>query len=201
MLKVNNVSKSYGKRNILNNLSLEANAGEFVAIIGPSGRGKTTLLNIITRLEQDHTGKVMYNGEVLDSNKKIMNFYQDDLGYLLQNFGLVENMTIKENIDLYVDNVTNEQIVKLLNEFKIGANVNEKIYNLSGGEQQRVALIRVLLKCPNIILADEPTGNLDQDNKALIYDELKKISQAGKIVIVVSHDLEITKWADKVINL
>jgi putative ABC transport system ATP-binding protein len=201
MITLKNINKKYGTRVIFSDFNFTACGGEFVGIVGPSGSGKTSLLNILTRLDKNHEGEVLYNNVSLDSDNKITKFYKNDLGYLLQNFGLVDNMTIKENIDLYVDSYDENELIKSLEYFGINANIKEKIYNLSGGEQQRIALIRVLLKKPKIILADEPTGNLDQDNKNLIFEELKKISKTGTTVIVVSHDLEIKNYADKVVEL
>ena len=207
--KLNNINKSYNGLKVLDNLNLEIKQGELVAVVGKSGIGKTTLLNIMGLLEKIDSGKL----EILDYNisnlslKKREKFFRYDISYLFQNFALIDNETIGENLDIALmyskldKNEKNQAKINALKEVGLNMPLNKKIYKLSGGEQQRVALARVLLKPSKIILADEPTGSLDTITRDSIIDIIKKINKLGKTIIIVTHDKNVAKECTRIIYL
>ncbi|EGO8503283.1 ATP-binding cassette domain-containing protein [Enterococcus faecalis] len=169
-----------------------------VAIVGESGSGKTTLLNCLGQLEELSTGELLINRGKL-TKKKRRYFFQKDAGFLFQNFALIDNETVKEN--LYLVTQDDVAIEEALEQFNIASLLNEKVYTLSGGEQQRVALVRLLLKQPKIIFADEPTASLDKENGILVMKALKELNKQGKTVIVVTHDQNLLTYFDRVLYL
>lgn len=207
MLEVKNLSKSFDGNQVLDNINFKVNEGEMVAIVGESGKGKTTLLNIVSLLETPDEGQVIYNGEVLKRNpKEIRKFYRNELGYLFQNYGLIDEETILNNIKYYLPRKyfkdgDDKEIETVLRKLGIKKNLFEKIYKLSGGEQQRVALARIILKEANLIVADEPTGSLDEENEKIVMSALQEMSKQGKIVLVVTHNKEILPYFDRIITL
>lgn len=209
MIKVNEVSKFYDKRPVLQNVSTQINDGEFVVITGKSGKGKTTLLNIIGLLESADRGTVYIDGKARFSRKDKAMFYRHDAGFLFQNFALIENETVLQNLKISVaySHLTMKQrlekISTALEQVGLRCYENKKIYQLSGGEQQRIALARVILKEPRYVFADEPTGNLDAENRNLVFEHLKKLREQGRTIIMVTHDMELAqaKCVDSVIEL
>ncbi|MEC3471202.1 ABC transporter ATP-binding protein [Bacillus tropicus] len=204
MIELNDIKKTYGSKIILNNIDLKIDNGEFVVINGLSGSGKSTLINIIGHLDTVDKGFVKIDGKVYSSKKEQRELRKNYFGYIFQNYALVDNETVETNLLLAVEDKVNksEKIRKVLSEVGLEDSILKlKINQLSGGEQQRVAIARVLLKPFKTILADEPTGNLDDKNKEGIFRLLKSIQGLGKTVICVSHDMDIHKYADKIISL
>lgn len=206
MIELADVCKKYGDKVVLDNFSLKVEEGEFVAIVGKSGCGKSTLLNIIGLLERIDSGYVCIDN---DSNarpqgKAALKIIRDKISYLFQNFALVDEETVKYNLKLalrYAKGDKNEMISNALEEVGLSGYENKKIYQLSGGEQQRVALARVMIKPSKIVLADEPTGCLDAENRDLVMEILRKIQKQGKTVLIVTHDENVAKKCDRVIEL
>ncbi len=200
-------SKKYGDKEILKNLKEKIKDNELVSILGPSGCGKTTLLNMIGAIDNDYNGTIMYDDVNIKNVKDKDKFIRENINYLFQNYALIENESVLKNLLLaleYEKLKKDEKIKKIQNALKmVGLSGYEKkiIYTLSGGEQQRIALARVMLKRGNIILADEPTGNLDNDNKELVFSILKNMKEKGKTIIMVTHDKSLTKDCDRTIIL
>lgn len=192
------ISKKFNEKVVFEELSFTLDSGSMIAIIGESGSGKTTLLNCLGQLEEVDKGEIFINGEkILRKHKR--KFFQEQAGFLFQNFALIDNETVKKNLQL----VTKDQskIVAALEKFQVEQLLNQKIFRLSGGEQQRVALARLFLKNPPLIFADEPTASLDQKNKEIVIQTLQELNRQGKTVIVVTHDLELAKRLGRVIDL
>ncbi|RCA11990.1 ATP-binding cassette domain-containing protein [Enterococcus durans] len=198
MIEVRGISKKFNEKVVFEELSFTLDSGSMIAIIGESGSGKTTLLNCLGQLEEVDKGEIFINGEkILRKHKR--KFFQEQAGFLFQNFALIDNETVKKNLRL----VTKDQskIVAALEKFQVEQLLNQKIFRLSGGEQQRVALARLFLKDPPLIFADEPTASLDQKNKEIVIQTLQELNRQGKTVIVVTHDLELAKRLGRVIDL
>ena len=167
MIQLKNVVKRFGDKTIINDLSLDIKKGEMIGLIGPSGCGKSTLLNIIGTLDKKYEGKVIIDGQVVTkNNRQSLRIRKNKLGYLFQNYALLDNATVEDNLKIVSNN--KRAMIKVLSELGIKDKFKEKIYTLSGGEQQRVAIARLILKDPGIILADEPTGSLDKDNEIIV---------------------------------
>lgn len=209
MIELKNIKKSFGSKVILSNIDLKVNKGEMIAIMGSSGSGKSTLLNIIGLIEKPDNGEVILNGEKYDKiyGKKVMLAHRNLIGYIFQNFALVDNETVSKNLDValtYNDGNKNNKIEMKKNILKyvsLSDKINNKIFELSGGEQQRVALARVMLKSCEIILADEPTGSLDEETSEVILKILKQLNQEGKTILIVTHNNDIAKKCDKTYHI
>lgn len=208
-LELKNVTKIYNNKvKALDNVSFSIKQGEFIAIMGQSGSGKSTLLQIAGLLDVCTSGQVIINGEdvsALDKNK-LADVRMKSLGFVFQAFHLNSHLKLYENI----------MVPMLINdEFKTKAQMQEKALELiekvglshrkehypnelSGGEQQRVAIARAMANSPDFILADEPTGNLDSKNETMVFEELKKLADSGKGVLVVSHNDAVMNYADKI---
>jgi len=209
VISLNNICKSFGNKVIFDNLNLNVNEGEFLCITGVSGKGKTTLLNIIGLLEKPDSGSINimgYDNPEIDSKSGIK-LLRSNISYLFQNYGLVDNETVEYNLKIATrflklsKNDEKKKIAEALNTVGLNGYEKNKIFQLSGGEQQRVAMARILIKPTNIVLADEPTGSLDSDNRDLIMELLTKVNEQGKTVIIVTHDKEVVKCAKRVIEL
>lgn len=202
MITVKNLCKKFDDNVIFDNFNITIETGEFVVFAGDSGCGKTTLLNIVGGLETPDSGEILVDGENIFKRKNHREYFLNKVGFLFQNFALVENKTVRENL-LFVPkkNRTDLTIKEVLEAVGIPDKVNEKVYKLSGGEQQRVALARLLLKKCDIILADEPTGSLDSNNADAVLNILHKMNEQGRTVIVVTHSEKIIKSEKKVVLL
>ena len=209
MIKINNLSKKYNDNQIFKNFNCEINENEMVAIKGMCGSGKTTLLNIIGLLDNDYKGNIIINGvDVSNLNrKKREQFIRENISYLFQNYALIDDESIKDNLMLALEYVKmnktekKDLIKKTLKKVGIEKDINEKIYSLSGGEQQRVSLARTLLKPSKLILADEPTGNLDESNRNDIIKILLEMQKKGKTIIIVTHDNVVAQNCNTVIEI
>lgn len=209
MILINNVRKLYDKHIIIDNFSATIKDKEMVAIVGESGCGKSTLLNLIGQIDAEYYGTIIVDGIDVGklSQKQRDKFIRYNINYLFQNFALIDNYSVEENLILALEytNFSHKEksnlIKKALKDVSLNNYENKKIYTLSGGEQQRVALARAILKPGNIILADEPTGNLDSKNSQLVMKILKKLQSDGKTIIIVTHDNELAKKCDRIIKL
>ena len=196
------LSKRFEGRVLFENFNFKIESGEFVCFSGVSGCGKTTLLNMIGMIEPFDSGKLLIDGEAIVTPKQRMQYFQKKLGFLFQNFALAENKTVEQNLKLIrKQDRTNLTMEEALKRVGLSGVLKQKVYTLSGGEQQRVALARLFFKQSEIILADEPTGSLDEANANRIMQILKELHQEGKTIILVTHDEKIKRMAERVIEL
>lgn len=212
-LVMKNISKYYIKNGerleILNNVNFQFDNGNFYSIIGPSGIGKTTLLNCLGTIDTPSKGKIIINNKEISkiSEYELDNIRRDNIGFIFQNYYLSSYMTVLENVCLpmYLKIKNKEKIMSRALELlkMVGLENRAKHFpsELSGGEQQRVCIARALANSPSIILADEPTGNLDKTNSKIILNILKKLSKDDCCVIMVTHDEEAIKYSDKVLEI
>ena len=190
-------------------INLEIQRGEFVAIMGPSGCGKTTLLNILGLLDQPTIGRYLFNGRDVGkfSSSRKARIRNREIGFIFQNFNLVTNMTVLDNVVLPLTyrhgwNYKNlEKASQLLDAIGLKNREYFKPSQLSGGQMQRVAIARALISRPSIILADEPTGNLDSNNSRVIMDLLTELHKKGNTILMVTHNPELLKFASRVIYM
>lgn len=207
MIKIEHLAKSFGERTVFQDINLQFAAGKVYALIGNSGCGKTTLLNILAKLEPYDKGSISYRGQELKQIKP-HHFFKNELGYLFQNFGLLENETVAANLELgLIGQKSTKQEKKQREEEvleKVGLDyltLDQKIYELSGGEAQRVALAKVILKDPPLILADELTAALDPETSQEIMNLLLSLKKSDRLMIIATHNPVIWEKADEVIRL
>lgn len=208
MIELQHIWKQFGSRIIFSDLNLNFQSGMVYALIGDSGCGKSTLLNMLAKLETFDKGEIVYKGKSLTSLKN-EEFYRNELGYLFQNFGLLESQTIRENLELGLigkkKNKKQEKerlLLQALQAVRLDyLSLNQNIYELSGGEAQRIALAKIILKDPPLILADEPTASLDPKNSKEIMEILLELRNANRTIIIATHNPSIWKMADQVIRL
>ena len=185
MIELKDICKSFGDHVVLKNFSLKINKNEFIAIIGESGAGKTTILNMISMIDKPDSGSISINGKNSFSKKDVQDLRRYVFGYIFQNYALIENDTVKENLLLskkYRKDFKEKELGESLEKVGISKEyLGHKVCELSGGEQQRIAIARTMLKPCEIILADEPTGNLDTNNKEKIIHLFKELKKEGKI--------------------
>ena len=207
MIKIEHLAKSFGERTVFQDINLQFSAGKVYALIGNSGCGKTTLLNILAKLEPYDKGGISYRGQELKQIKS-HHFFKNELGYLFQNFGLLENETVAANLELgLIGQKSTKQEKKQREEEvleKVGLDyltLDQRIYELSGGEAQRVALAKVILKDPPLILADELTAALDPETSQEIMNLLLSLKKPDRLMIIATHNPAIWEKADEVIRL
>lgn len=205
MIEIKNLNKKFNDKVIFNNLNLTIEDGEMLAISGASGSGKTTLLNILGKLDKEYDGNIIIDNKNLKTITQT-NYLRNTIGYLFQNYALADNLTVTRNLDFslkYSDDKSLEAKENALEMVGLDPKeyLNKKIYTLSGGEQQRVALARLFLKPCSIILADEPTESLDVKNRDVVLEILRKMNEHGKTVIVVTHDSYVLTVCDRVIKI
>jgi len=192
----------------LADVSFGVNSGEFVAVVGPSGSGKSTLLNLVGLLDTPDEGTVLVEdvaAETLSDGKRT-ELRRDTIGFIFQDFYLIPTLTARENValpQLFTKSASerNERAVALLSQFGLGDRTEHTPSELSGGQQQRVAIARSLINDPAVVLADEPTGNLDQNTGTTILGEFERITDDGTSVVAVTHDRLVTDFADRVVEL
>ena len=214
LIKVNNISKSYSQGDIeikvLSNFSLTINRGDFFAITGQSGSGKTTLLNILGLIDNFESGNILYfNNDISNFNEvKKDNLRLQHLGFVYQSNNLFDDFNITENVALplllqgYSKKEAYENSKEMLNSFGLSNRFKHTPKDLSGGEQQRVAIARALINNPDIVIADEPTGNLDYDTSNNVFDYLMKYSQNKSCAIVMAtHNLSLASLANKKLEI
>lgn len=213
MIKIENLNKSFRTEEVetlaLNNVTLKVEKGEFVAIMGPSGCGKSTLLNIIGMLDNPNSGHYFFNEKEVGGLKENQRtgMRKGNLGFVFQSFNLIDELTVFENVELPLiylkmkKGERKEKVLKVLERMKISHRAKHFPQQLSGGQQQRVAIARAVVTNPKLILADEPTGNLDSKNGIEVMNLLTELNQEGATIIMVTHSERDSHYAHRVINL
>ena len=212
ILKVENLVKTYGEGdnivNAVDNISLSVNKGEFVAIVGASGSGKSTLLHLLGGVDRPTSGKIYIDGNEINNmnNDKLAIFRRRQIGIVYQFYNLIPILTVEENISLPCDLDGNrpdkERMDLILKSFGLFERKNHLPNELSGGQQQRTSIARALINNPSLVLADEPTGNLDSKSSEEVMSMLKMCNQSyGQTVIMITHNLDIAKQADRIITI
>ena len=210
ILSGTDLSKKYGDLEVVKNVSLAIDAGEFVCLVGKSGCGKTTLLSLLSGLEKPTKGRVILNGKEIDgaSEDELALFRRENVGFIFQSFNLIPTLSAWENValPLFPLKMTNEErrkrATELLNKMELGHRIEHLPSALSGGEKQRVAIARALINNPKIIFADEPTGNLDSSTGEAIMDILSKLHRdEGVAILMVTHEAELAKAANRLIRM
>ncbi len=213
MIRLENIKKSFATDQIetvaLNGVSLEVNEGDFLAIMGPSGCGKSTLLNIMGLLDVPNEGKYYLNDRevsTLNENDRTR-LRRGTIGFVFQSFNLIDELNVEENIELpltYLGTNKDERktmVRELLRKLNMGHRATHFPQQLSGGQQQRVAIARAIISKPKIILADEPTGNLDSQNGKEVMELLKQLHEEGTTIVMVTHSQRDALYADRIVNL
>ncbi|MCH7492581.1 ABC transporter ATP-binding protein [Patescibacteria group bacterium] len=214
MIEIKNLNKIYnqGKENefqALAGISLTIDKGDFIAIMGVSGSGKSTLMNVIGCLDQPTSGLYMFDGEEIDklNQRELVKIRRNKIGFIFQNFNLLPRMPAVKNVELPLvykgirPKARRDRAKKMLELVGLGDKVRHKPNMLSGGELQRVAIARALTNEPMVLLADEPTGNLDSQSGFQVMEVLKGLNKKGTTIILVTHDLAIAKYANRLINI
>ncbi|MGL5786003.1 MAG: ABC transporter ATP-binding protein [Bacteroidales bacterium] len=213
MIKIENLCKSFRTEEIetiaLNNVSLEVKEGEFVAIMGPSGCGKSTLLNILGLLDNPTSGSYFLAGHEVGNlkEKDRTNARKGNIGFVFQSFNLIDELNVYENVELPLTYLKiqsaerKERVATILKRMNISHRSHHFPQQLSGGQQQRVAIARALVAKPKLVLADEPTGNLDSKNGAEVMNLLSELNKEGTTIIMVTHSKHDASFAHRVINL
>ena len=206
LLEVKNVSKIYGDLHALKEVSFQVRKGEWVAIMGSSGSGKSTIMNIIGCMDKPTMGEVILDGQDItkESQTSLTKIRREKIGLIFQQFHLIPYLTALENVMVaqYYHSIPDEQeALQALERVGLKDRAKHLPSQLSGGEQQRVCIARALINSPEIILADEPTGNLDEVNEKIVIDILTQLHEEGSTIIVVTHDLEVGDVAERKIIL
>lgn len=210
ILQAENITKVYGKRTVVRDMSFAVPAQSITALTGPSGSGKSTILNMIGMLESVDGGRILFNGEPLPSinSRAATRLRREHINYLFQSFALISDISVRENLLLamkYVDASKKEKSARIdeaLGSLGIAILADVPVNTLSGGEAQRVALARCIVKPGELILADEPTGSLDEENALNVFRLLEQLRDTwGKTIIVVTHDTDLAKRSDHIISL
>ena len=206
LLELHNISKIYGDLKALDNVSLNVDNGEWVAIMGPSGSGKSTMMNIIGCMDKPTSGEVLLDGKDIskESAKSLTAIRRDKIGLIFQQFHLVNYLTAVENVMVaqYYHSIPDEkEALEALARVGLADRAKHLPSQLSGGEQQRVCIARALINYPEIVLADEPTGNLDEANENIVIDLFRQLHREGTTLVVVTHDPEVGDVAQRVVTL
>lgn len=206
ILKLVDVSKIYGELKALDKINLTVEKGEWISIMGPSGSGKTTMMNIIGAMDKPSLGEVILDGEDIakKSPKELTVIRRDKIGLIFQQFHLVNYLSALENVMMsqyYHSMPDAQEAMEALAAVGLADRAKHLPNQLSGGEQQRVCIARALINHPTILLADEPTGNLDEKNEYIVLDIFEKLHNAGSTIIVVTHDPEVGEESERMITL
>ena len=206
LLELKNVTKRYGSLYALDKVNLSIDKGEWIAIMGPSGSGKSTMMNIISCMDKPTDGQVFFDGRDItrDSRKKLTEFHRDKIGLVFQQFHLINYLNAVENVMVaqYYHSMPDEkEALEALERVGLKDRAKHLPSQLSGGEQQRVCIARALINSPELILADEPTGNLDEANENIVLDLFRQLHKDGTSLIVVTHDPEVGEVAERVVRL
>jgi putative ABC transport system ATP-binding protein len=207
LIILDNLSKVYdGLTTALNNINLSINKGEWTSIIGPSGSGKTTLLNMISCLDKPTTGSIVINGKIVSDlgHTELTRFRRENIGLIFQQHYLIPYLTASENVMLpmyYNGVVDEEKAIETLKRVGLGHRLLSIPTKLSGGEQQRVCIARSLINNPRILIADEPTGNLDQKNGDMVLNLIKDLHEEGNTILLVTHNLEIARKGNRILEI
>ena len=210
LIKIKDVQKRYGEKEILKGINFEIQSNEICLITGPSGAGKTTLLNILALIETSDTGVYLWQGEnekdILEKDKR--NIRREKMSFIFQDFNVFEELTVKENLEVFLRHATTihkskwEKIIaEGVKSFQMQDRINTRTKLLSGGERQRLAILRSFIKNTDVVFADEPTANIDEENKHLILESFKRLKQEGRAVVIVSHDQFYLEFVDKIYKL
>ncbi|MFE2064422.1 ABC transporter ATP-binding protein [Streptomyces sp. NPDC059467] len=206
VIEVENLSKAFESRVLWHGVDFTVDQGEMLALVGPSGSGKSTLLNCLGLLDRPTSGAIRYRGKDITrfGRGQTRRFRRDSLGYLFQDYALIESVTVDENLEVALAprrrdaRDSRPSIAEALGRVGLADRGKERIHHLSGGEQQRVALARLIVQQPALVLADEPTGALDDANTAVVIDILRELSQAGCAVVLATHDVTVRDACDSV---
>lgn len=212
---LDHVSKIYGKAenkvNALNEVSLEVRDGDFVAVMGTSGAGKTTLLNIIGCIDTFDSGSYMFYGKEISKcdDKQLSEIRNERIGFVLQDFGLILYKNVFDNVAVpllvgkkhYHRDEVRKKVLAALEKTGMQGFAGRKAYKLSGGQKQRVSIARALVNHPGVLLADEPTGNLDRKTTEAIMEQLVKVNESGTTVIIVTHDEKVAAYCRRLVRI
>jgi putative ABC transport system ATP-binding protein len=207
IIRVEGVSKDYGTTQALRGIDLEIDKGEWVSIVGPSGSGKTTLLNILGGLDHPTTGRVFIDGTDINTlnEDELARFRRENIGFIFQQSHLIPYLDATENVMLaqYFHSIPDrKEAEEALKRVGLGHRLHHRPSQLSGGEQQRVCIARALINSPSILLADEPTGNLDRANTRNVLELLRELHQQERFtVVLVTHDPYVAEWAQRIIRM
>lgn len=200
-----NINKTFGEKSLFSNFNLTIEDNTIVGIFGESGAGKTTLLNMIGIIEPIDDGIIYFDDQRINYKKDQRKLLKNNISFIFQNFGLLENESVRNNLmmlskfDRVKKDVAEVRIKSVLGTLGLHYQLDQKVFTLSGGEQQRIAIAKVILKDSSLILADEPTASLDDMNKQFIMEQLVKLKEMGKTIVIVSHDTQIKQICDQVI--
>ena len=213
MIRTENLTRIFRTEEVetiaLNGINIEVEDGEFIAIMGPSGCGKSTLLNILGLLDSPTEGKYWLNNEEVGHLKERERtaYRKGRIGFVFQNFNLIDELTVEENVDLQLKYLgvgkaeRKERVLEILRKVKLSHRAKHYPHQLSGGQQQRVAIARAVVGKPSIILADEPTGNLDSKNGMEVMQLLSELNEEGTTIVMVTHSKHDATYASRIINL
>ncbi|OOX98954.1 GTPase [Campylobacter coli] len=206
LIQIKNLSKEFGKVKALDNINLNIYKGEWLAIMGPSGSGKSTLLNILSLMDNPSSGKYILDNEDLEqiNEERKITLRREKIGLIFQQFHLIPYLSALENVMLsqyYHSSVDEEDAKAVLEKVGLSHRLSHLPSQLSGGEQQRVCIARALINNPEILLADEPTGNLDEANEKIVLETLQKLKNEGKTIVLITHNPELAKFADRTLIL
>lgn len=206
LIKINNLNKEFGKVKALNNINLSVYEGEWLAIMGPSGSGKSTLLNILSLMDTPSSGEYILDNENLEqmNEEQKITLRREKIGLVFQQFHLIPYLNALENVMLsqyYHSSVDEEDAKMVLEKVGLSHRLTHLPSQLSGGEQQRVCIARALINNPELLLADEPTGNLDEANEQIVLQTLQKLKNEGKTIVLITHNPDLAKFADRTLIL
>ncbi|MCL2311446.1 MAG: ABC transporter ATP-binding protein [Firmicutes bacterium] len=212
LIEFKKINKIYGKKETeifaLKDISLKINQGEMIAVVGASGSGKSTFLNIIGLIDKVNSGEYLLDNQNVNnfSDKRLSELRNKNFGFIIQNYALINDYTVYENVEIPISYSKNKsdkknRIKKILGELGIEHKIKSKCSELSGGQSQRVAIARALINNPDVILADEPTGSLDQKTGDEVLAIFEKINKNGKTIIIVTHNVSVANICHKIIKI